>query len=249
MDKIDIIMPVHNCEKYIEDTIESVKCQTYKNWNLIIIDDLSEDKSVEKILQKTKDIENKVKIIRLEKNLGVAKVRNIGLKEASSKYIAFLDGDDIWKKEKLEKQMNFMKQNNYSFTYTNFIYLKGKRRKKVKVFPQKLNYKKALKNTYILTSTVMIDITKINKKYLEMPDIESEDTATWWNILKNNNVAYGLNENLTIYRVHKKGLSFNKIKGVKRTWKLYRKQEKLSVIKTIYYFINYVINASIKRII
>ena len=249
MDSVDIIMPVYNCEKYVRSAIRSVKEQTHKNWHLIIVNDMSEDNSKAEIEKEIKNIKDKVTLINLEENVGVAKSRNIALNESKSKYIAFLDGDDVWKKEKLEKQINYMKVNNYSFTYTNFTYVKGKRYKKVKVFPKYLDYKKALKNTFILTSTVVIDKDKINEKYIKMPDIESEDTATWWNILKNNNIAFGLNENITIYRVHRKGLSFNKIKGAKRTWNLYRKNQNLSFLKSFYFFLNYALNAMIKRIL
>ena len=142
-----------------------------------------------------------------------------------------------------------MKDKKYVFTYTRYEYLKKGQAKEVKVMPKSLNYKEALKNTYILTSTVMLDTNAINKEQILMPQIESEDTATWWKILKNGFVAYGLNENLTTYRITKNGLSNNKIINLKRTWNIYRKQEKLSICKTLYNYINYIINAIIKRII
>lgn len=249
MESTDIIMPVYNCEKYIKESIESVKKQTNKNWRLIIIDDLSTDNTIEEISDSIKDIKEKVLLIKLNKHNGVAKTRNIGIENSTNKYIAFLDADDKWKENKLEKQIEFMKKNKYSFTYTQYTYLKDKKEKKVKTFPNSLNYNQALKNTYILTSTVMIDTSQIPKEYIHMPNVESEDTATWWNILKKGYIANGLKENLTIYRITKKGLSSNKFRNLKRTWKLYRKQEKLSVIKTIYYFTNYIINAVKKRII
>lgn len=249
MEYTDIIMPVYNCEKYIKEAIESVKKQTNKNWRLIIIDDFSTDKTIKEIGNSIKDIKEKVLLIKSNKHNGVAETRNIGIKKSTNKYIAFLDADDIWKNEKLEKQINFMKASKYSFTYTQYTYLKGKKEKIVKTFPNKLNYEQALKNTYILTSTVVIDTTKIPKEYIYMPNIESEDTATWWNILKNGYIANGLKENLTKYRITKKGLSSNKLRNLKRTWKLYRKQEELSFVKSLYYFINYIFNAIKKRII
>lgn len=248
MDNIDIIMPVYNSEKYIKTAIESVKKQSIKNWNLIIIDDCSNDKSAEEIENNIKDIKEKVIFIKNEKHIGIANTRNKGIEKSNNKYIAFLDADDIWKKEKLEKQINFMKKNKYCFTYTKFTYLKSGRKNKVTIFPKSLNYKQSLKNTFILTSTVIIDTSKIDKKHVKMPNIESEDTATWWNILKKGNIAYGLKENLTIYRIHKNGKSFNKLKNIKRTWRLYRNQEKLGIIISIYYFINYIIRAILKRI-
>ena len=249
MDYIDIIMPASNCAKYIGQAIESVKRQSYKNWKLIIIEDKSEDNTKDEIKKYIKDIEEKVTFIELEKHLGVSLCRNTGINKFNNRYIAFLDADDIWKEDKLEKQMSFMKDKKYVFTYTRYEYLKKGQAKEVKVMPKSLNYKEALKNTYILTSTVMLDTNAINKEQILMPQIESEDTATWWKILKNGFVAYGLNENLTTYRITKNGLSNNKIINLKRTWNIYRKQEKLSICKTLYNYINYIINAIIKRII
>ena len=95
----------------------------------------------------------------------------------------------------------------------------------------------------------MINTKEINKELIKMPDVKSEDTATWWQILKDNNIAYGINEELAKYRIHNKSLSFNKFKSLKRTWQLYRKQEKINIIKSTYYFINYIFRATIKRII
>lgn len=248
LENIDIIMPVYNCEDYIKEAINSIKEQTIDNWKIIIIEDCSEDRSLIKIEEIIEDIKQKVILIKNKEHIGVANSRNAGIEKSKSKYIAFLDGDDIWDKEKLEKQIRFMKNSNYGFTYTKFSYLKGKRKNAVKIFPKKLDYKQALKNTFILTSTVMINTDKIRKENIYMPNIESEDTATWWNILKSGNIAYGLKDNLTIYRVHKNGISFNKLKNVKKTWRLYRKKEKLSIIKSSYYFINYVVRAILKRI-
>ena len=189
MEKVDIIMAVYNCEKYIKEAIISVKKQSYTNWNLIIIDDKSTDKTLDIIKDTIIEVKQKVKIIKLKEHKGVAKARNIGIEESKSQYIAFLDADDIWDKEKLKKQIQFMKTNSYNFTYTRFCYKKEKREKIVGIFPKSLNYKQALKNTFILTSTVMINTKEINKELIKMPDVKSEDTATWWQILKDNNIS------------------------------------------------------------
>ena len=248
MEQIDIIMPVYNSEKYIEEAIESVKKQTIHNWRLIIIDDNSTDNTAKIIKQATHDIKDKVTFIQLKSNTGVANARNVGINKSTNRYITFLDSDDIWKDDKLEKQLHFMKENHYDFSYTCFTYLKNGNYKKVKEIPESLNYGQALKNTFILTSTVMLDTESIAKENIIMPDIESEDTATWWNILKKGNLAYGYKENLTIYRITPNGLSSNKFKNLKKTWNLYRKHEKIKIVKSIYYFLNYVYNASKKRV-
>ena len=248
MECVDIIMPVYNCEKYVRIAIESVKKQTFSNWNLIIIDDKSTDNTIKEIEIAIENIKEKTILIKLDMNKGVANARNIGISNSKNRYIAFLDADDIWKEDKLEKQLNFMKENGYIFTYTSYRYLKKSRYKKIKKVPKYLSYKSALKNTFILTSTVIIDTKNITKDKLIMPNIGSEDTATWWNILKNGYTAYGYGEILTTYRITKYGLSYNKFVNIRRTWNLYRENEKLNIIKSAYYFLNYIYNAVKKRV-
>lgn len=250
-DLISIIIPVYNCEKYIKDTIQSVCQQTYKNWEMIIVNDCSKDKSLEIARENVADITEKVKVIGLKQNSGVAIARNEALKVARGEFIAYLDGDDLWKKDKLKKQVKFMKSNNYNFTYTKYEYLKedGKT-KEIKIFPKSLTYKQSLKNTVILTSTVMINRQLLDEKLLIMPNIRrGQDTATWWQILKEGNTAWGLDEVFTAYRRQAQSLSFNKVKAIKRTWNLYRNVEKFGIIKSAYYFLHYAVNAKLRRIV
>lgn len=249
MENVDIIMPAYHCEKYIKDAIQSIKKQTNPHWRLIIIDDFSNDHTLQEIENSIRGIEEKVILIKSQEHLGVAKVRNLGLEKATNRYIAFMDADDIWNERKLEKQLNFMKENEYAFTYTLYSYLKKDKKKEAGCFPKSLNYEQALKNTFILTSTVMLDTNQVPKQYIKMLDIKSEDTKTWWNILKHGITAYGLEENLVLYRVTKTGLSSNKLKNLSRTWNLYRKQEGLTVGKSIHCFINYTFRAMMKRIV
>ena len=116
---VSIITPLYNCEKYIEETILSVINQTYKNWEMIIVDDCSKDKGVE-IVEKYQRLDSRIKLYKNEINLGGAGTRNKCIEKAKGKYIAFLDSDDLWKKEKLEKQISFMEKNNYLFSYTKY---------------------------------------------------------------------------------------------------------------------------------
>lgn len=247
---VSIIMPVYNVENYIKDSIESVKKQTYKNWELIIVDDASTDNSLTLIYSLTESIKEKVKIEHFESNKGTATARNTALKLAEGEYVAYLDADDIWMEEKLKKQINFMKENDYEFTMTSFSYLrKDGTTKPVKQFPKSLTYKQAMKNTIIQTCTVMGNLKKIDKKLFEMPNIKrGQDAATWWNILKSGYKIYGLDEKLSYYRVGNASLSSNKFKAIKRTWNLYRKVEKFNLLKSSYYFCFYAFNASKKRI-
>ena len=245
-DLISIIIPLYNKEKYIQETIENIKNQTYTNWELIIVDDKSTDKS----LEIASNYENeKIKIIKNEKNEGADKARNQGLKQAKGRYICFQDADDLWDLQKLEKQKKFMEEKNCAFSYTGFAYMteNGKKIKDVKVQAE-LGYKEALKNTKILTISTMFDLEKIDKKLLEMPNIESEDIATWWKILKNGYTAYGLNESLVYYRQVKNSITSNKIRSAKNRWNIYRKYEKMTIKKSLYYFAHYAYYAVVKRI-
>ena len=140
-----------------------------------------------------------------------------------------------------------MEKNDYVFIYSGYQYLNGSRKHIVHV-PTSINYSEALKNTTIFTSTVMFNMTHLCKEDIYMPDVESEDTATWWKILKKGIIAYGIDESLSIYRVGEKSLSSNKFKALKRTWNLY-KRENLNFIRRIFYFFYYCINATKRRVL
>ena len=247
---VSIVIPVYNCEKFLKDTIKTIQEQTYTNWEAFFVDDCSKDNSVE-IIKEAEKSDSRIKLIKLEKNSGAAIARNTGIKNAKGRYIAFLDSDDLWEKEKLEKQLKFIKEGNYAFTFTGYEFIEedGTRTGKKVHVPKELTYKQALKNTVIFTSTVIFDISILGKKLIEMPNIKrGQDSATWWKVLKNNNIAYGLDENLSLYRRSKGTLSSNKIKALKRTWNLYRNVEHFSVFKSMYYFSIYVVNAIKRRV-
>jgi teichuronic acid biosynthesis glycosyltransferase TuaG len=242
-DLVSIITPAYNCEKFIVDTIESVIAQSYLNWEMIIINDKSSD-NTKSIVEKYCSIDSRIKLINQEKNSGVAKARNVGIEAAEGRFIAFLDSDDCWKNDKLKKQLEFMKKNDYALTYTSYEYISedGKKLNKIINIPSSQNYKQGLKNTIIGCLTVIVDREKVGD--FEMPQLShGEDHATWLKIMKSGHVAYGLNENLALYRVSKKSLTGNKFKVVKLQWKNYRENEGLSSILSFYYFIAYLINA------
>lgn len=236
---VSIVIPVYNAELYLEETIQSVKNQTYQNWELILVDDASTDNSL-KIL-KSQECPN-ITGISLPENKGPAVARNMGVRIAKGRYLAFLDADDIWDCKKLEKQMNFIKEKNCAFTFTGYEFADetAQRNGKIVHVPKQISYKEALKNTTISTITVLFDMEKIPKELLLMPeDCAREDTATWWNILRNGYMAYGLNEALSVYRRHSGSHSSNKVKAVIGTYQMYRKQEKLGRIKSLLYlFLN-----------
>lgn len=244
---VSIIVPAYNCARFIQETIATVVAQTYSNWEMIIVNDMSKD-NIQEVVSKCGD--KRVKLVNLSKNSGAAVARNTGIEAANGKYIAFLDADDLWKKEKLEKQVEFLKQNQYAFSFTGYEFADetGKGNGKIVKVPAKMEYKDALKNTTIFTSTVMFDMEKIDKEQIKMPTVKSEDTATWWKILKSGYTAYGLNESLSYYRRSQGTLSSNKLEAIRRIWNLYRNVEKLNIIKSLYNFSFYAINAVRRRV-
>lgn len=247
---ISIVVPVYNSEKFLKDTLITVLEQTYTKWELLLVDDCSTDNSSEIIFEYSKSDE-RIKYIKLEENSGAAKARNKGIELASGRYICFLDADDKWEKTKLEQQIQFMNTNNCAFSFTSYQFADKDciPNGKIVVVPDTINYEQALKNTTIWTSTVMFDMKKLNKEQIYMPDVKrGQDTATWWKVLKQIDKAYGLTEVLSYYRRSDETLSSNKLIALKRTWNLYRKVEKLSMVKSIYNFSCYVFNAIKRRV-
>ena len=251
MDIVSIIVPVYNAQPYIEQTIEMVRKQTFQDWELILVEDCSKD-DTKKVISQTlaKFQDERIRVIYKEQNEGAAKARNIGLYQAKGRYIAFLDADDIWLEQKLQTEITFMQEKEAGFVFTSYEYgdEMGKPTGKIVKVPNIITYRQALQRTIIFTTTVLLDTEKISKKLMEMPNVPSEDSATWWQIMRNDIPAYGLNEVLAIYRRPRKSLSSNKGTAIKRIWNLYRNVEKLSLAYSIYCFIGWAIRATLRRI-
>lgn len=246
---VSIIVPVYNAERFLEDTIKTIQDQTYENWEAIFVDDCSKDNSV-KILENAKKYDDRIKIIKLKKNSRAAAARNEGIKASKGEFLCFLDADDFWVKDKLELQVEFIKNNDYEFIFGGYEFAnsEGVPTGKVVRVPAKMNYNDALKNTTISTCTVMFNMNKLTKEQVYMPLVVSEDTACWWKILKIIDYAYGMNNILAYYRRSENTLSSNKLVAIRRIWFLYRKVEKLSIHKSIYCFVHYAVRAVIRRI-
>ncbi|MBO5292280.1 MAG: glycosyltransferase family 2 protein [Lachnospiraceae bacterium] len=248
-EKVSIVVPVYNAEKYLEETVESVRRQTYENWELLLVDDCSSDKSAE-VMKRLAERDARIRPVFQPQNGGAAKARNRGIREAEGGYIAFLDADDIWKPEKLEKELAFLREKDAAFVFSGYEFADEQARGLGKIVrvPERLTYRQALKNTTIFTSTVLLDVERLGKELIQMPDIKSEDTAAWWKILRNGYTAYGLNENLVYYRRSAGTLSANKLEAVKRIWRLYRQAEGLSMWYSFYNFCFYAVRAVLRRI-
>lgn len=247
-DLISIVIPVYNAEKFIEETVESVVNQSYTEWELLLINDGSTDESGA-VIEKLAKRYSRIKVFHL-KGEGAAKARNIGTENAKGRYLAFLDADDLWDKEKLRLELDFLREKNAAFVFTGYEFANqdGKGTGKIVRAPEILLYRQALKNTTIFTSTVMFDMSKTGKELLYMPQIKSEDTALWWRVIRSGYTAYGLDLNLVKYRRSGKTLSSNKVEAIRRIWNLYRKAEGLSVVKSSYYFMFWAWNAVARRV-
>lgn len=236
---VSIIMPAYNSVRYIGEAIESVIAQTYKNWEMIIVDDCSTDgtrRTVQKYLKDTR-----IQYVCLTVNSGGARARNHALRIAKGQFIAFLDADDQWKPLKLSKQIAFMQRNHYGFTFTSYEIM-NKDKMKIVTVPEVLNYSAFMKNTIIGTLTVIINQSIIGP--VRLVDIRKDhDSMTWAAILKKGNKAYGLDESLALYRKVTGSISNNKFRAVKRHWKNCRTIEQIPFFKCVYYFIFYIKNA------
>ncbi len=245
---VSIITPAWGTESVIADTIESVIGQTYKNWELLIADDCSPD-NLAAIVKQYAEKDPRVKYLRMPKNGGPANARNLSLNAANGRYIAFLDSDDLWMPEKLEKQLAFMNKNNYSFTYTAYQRFKmsGEKYPFINQVPEKITYSGLLKNTCISTLTVMLDKSKISGIHMT-PGWGYDDYVLWLEILKTGVTAHGLNENLALYRVMEKSVSSNKPRALKWVWNIYRQHQKINPLLSAFYITNFSLNAFMKRI-
>lgn len=232
---ISIIVPVYNASRFLDETISTVRNQTIDNYELIFVDDCSKDDS-EKIIKEYMKIDKRIKYFKQEKNSGPALARNRGIDEAKGNFLCFLDADDLWDKEKLEKQLNFMLEKNVAFSYTSyeFVQVDGTKTNKKVVAKEQLKYKEVLKNNIISTITVMFNLKLIDKELIKMPNLKYvEDTATWFKILRNGYIAYGINDVYSYYRRSVNTESSNKLKTQKSLWKLYREEEKMGFFKSL----------------
>ncbi|MBQ8862929.1 MAG: glycosyltransferase family 2 protein [Clostridia bacterium] len=248
MKLISIITPAFNAEKYIKSTIESVLSQTYQNWEMLIVDDCSSDNTV-KIVEDYCGKDNRIKLIKHSSNKGVAVARNTALSLSKGDYIAFLDSDDMWMPCKLDVQYRFMEDNGYALTYTAYQKYISETEKKGKIInvPHKMTPNAIFYNTAIACLTVMVNRELVGD--FEMPVLNHfEDQCTWQSILLRGYYAYGLNENLALYRISDSSLTANKGKAASRQWDVYRKYYGFSVIKSAVYFFGYAVNAIIKHL-
>ncbi|MBO4898949.1 MAG: glycosyltransferase family 2 protein [Lachnospiraceae bacterium] len=249
---VSIIVPVYKAKDYIADTIECVRNQTYTDWELILVEDHSGDgtaEEIKRVIGETGD--DRIRLIECEDNNGAAHARNIGLDNARGRYIAFLDADDVWYPDRLKTGMDFMNAHpeaGFVFSAYEFGDENGKGTGRIVHVPQTLDYKHALSRTVIFTTTTLFDTEKIPVELIHMPQVKSEDTATWWQILKAGHTAYGIDTVTAVYRRPASSLSSNKFEAILRIWNLYRNVEHLSVFKSVACFVGWAFRATLRRL-
>ncbi len=237
---VSIITATYNSRDYIEATIKSVLNQTYTNWELLIIDDASEDDTLS-ILNKYASNHLNIKVFQNQTNQGAAITRNEGIKEASGGFIAFLDSDDVWKPQKLERQLKFMLKHNIDVCFSSYDLMDESGtllNKTVKALP-KLTYDKFLKCNYIGNLTGMYNAKTLGKIYA--PNLSKrQDWLLWLRAVKKSaKPAFGIEESLAVYRVRRNSMSSNKFNLLKYNYLVYRKGLGFSTLKSSYYMITF----------
>lgn len=245
---VSIIIPTYNCGKYIAETLDSVEKQTYKNWEIIIIDDCSSDETKNIVSEYSRN-DSRISYHCLDKNSGPAVARNRGLEFASGRYIAFLDSDDLWYPEKLERQISWMQINHYDISCTRYALIDehGEMLGIIKKPLDKVDYKKLLLGNRIGNSTVIYDRYKIGN--ITVPLIRKRnDYALWLKILKKEQYVFGFQEVLMYYRIRKDSVtrSSSKFSLIKYHWELFRNIEHLSYIQSFGNIIYLVITKLLK---
>tara|TARA_Y100001960_G_scaffold51216_1_gene52262 strand:- start:304 stop:1074 length:771 start_codon:yes stop_codon:yes gene_type:complete len=231
--KVEIVLPNYNSEEYLVETIDSIINQTFKNWKLTIVDGNSNIET-QKILKNYMDHPN-INIIQLKKNKRAGFCRNLAIRNSKSDYIAFIDSDDIWEKEKLSKQLNFMIKNKYHFTYTNYLPFKSEKKENnlMEIKPPKyFDFKKFTRNTSIATSTMIVKRSSIGNVRFSNTKI-CEDYFFKCQILKKVNYACCLPENLMKYRIRKNSLQSNKIRNLYWIWYINKNYNKMNFLKNL----------------
>jgi len=244
-DLVSIVTPCHNDEKYIGEAIESVLSQSYQNWEMLVVDDGSTDRSAE-IIHSYCEKDNRIKYYKTDTPSGNPAVpRNIAIEKAAGRFIAFLDSDDILLPTKLEEQINLFSDEKTAIVFSNHekINEKGERKNRLVIAPKTASYKDLLKENFIQIGGIF-DTKKTGKMYFQK--IGHEDFVFWLQILKQGFLAKNTNTVTILYRERKKSLSGNKFRAAKWTWNIYRNVENLEFFKSLYYFSHYGVRAGLK---
>lgn len=270
-DPVSVVMPAYNAEAFIADAIESVCGQTYPNWHLIVVDDCSTDETV-RVAHERAERDPRIKIVRSPVNGGTSAARNLGLSHAVGRYVAFLDADDIWAAEKLDKQIAFMAQRKAGFSFTAYQKFNSAGLGGVITASPSVSWRDMLKGNRIGCSTVMLDAQAFaqirfptgpgrrdhHPVWRSLLDAERrmdlveqggrEDYALWLSLLRNGGLAHGLDQPLVRYRVHEASKSARKLRAVAAQWVVYRDVEKIPRMRAAWYLGHYAVRGVMKAL-
>lgn len=238
-DLVSVVMPCHNAEPFLSAAIESVRAQSWPHWELLIVDDRSSDASHE-IARRHADADPRIRVFQQPEKGGAAVARNRAIAEARGRWIAFLDSDDMWTPDKLERQIAFMRAKDSAFSCTAFSRIDehGRGFGKVIPVPERATYDDMLDCSTVGCLTAMYDSARLGKVY--MPEVAMrEDLVCWLSILKRIEFVHGLDEPLARYRIHTGSRSRNKLRAAWMRWRVMRDHEKLSWAKTMRHFMAY----------
>lgn len=242
---VTIIMPAYNCEKYLKEAVESVKAQTYKDWKLLIIDDCSTDGTL-KLAHSLVDSDERITVLHNKTNSGVSNTRNRGIRDADTEWIAFLDSDDVWEHEKLERQLSIATDDvDIVYCSYGFIDETGKPIKKPFIVPAETNFRSMLTSSVISCSTALIRTGMLKEHYFN-PDIYHKDYMLWMELMKIPCKAVGNTEVLAHYRQSAGARNIKKGNAAKERWRVYREYLHLGLFTSIYAFIGYSVKGVIK---
>ncbi len=246
---VSIICPVYNAERFVDETIRSVLNQTYSNWELLLIVDAKSSDQALFICKNWQLRDPRIQVLEGPTNLGVANNRNNGIQAAKGEFIAFLDSDDVWLPEKLERQTSFMLKNRVEFSCHTYGQMApdSSPLPLIRHCPPEITYVDLLKSNVIGCLTVMVR-TSVIKQFSFNPLLPHEDFVLWLEILRKIPKAYGLDEKMALYRVLPQSRSGNKKQAALDRWNLYRQVLKLSFLETLYYFVSYAFKAVIQRV-
>jgi len=234
---VSIIMPMFNSGQYIKEAVQSIISQSYLDWELFVVDDCSEDDSAN-VVKEIVSYEPRIKLITLSSNSGAAVARNVGIRASTGRYVAFLDSDDRWDKDKLEKQIKFMEERKLAFSHTGFRRVDSQTGITLSEYlpPEKLTYKDMLYANQVGCLAAMFDTEFTGR--IEMPNIRKrQDYAMWLKILREVGSVSGLQEILASYRVRNDSISSNKISLLKYNYSVFRDCEGFNVPRSFYYLL------------
>jgi glycosyltransferase involved in cell wall biosynthesis len=247
-DLVSIITPCYNDENFIGEAINSVLSQSYENWEMLVVDDCSTDRSAE-IIHSFCEKDNRISYYKTDVPTGSPIIpRNIAIEKANGRFIAFLDSDDVWFPTKLEHQIPFFSDEKTAVVFSNHekINEQGERKNRLIIAPEIVTYKRLLKENPIRNSSGIYDTQKVGKVYLQ--NIKHEDFILWLDILKKGFIARNTKTSEILYRIRKNSISGNKFRAATWTWNIYKNVEKLGVLASLYYFLQYSIRAGLKHL-